>query len=112
MLGTLDKYDKAYIFMLGLALLFTTCSFGASLLHPEGNWFSRSGAVMVLLALFVEFRIGTAQQEANSDATFIAGFANLPMSGDLPLAKQIIAKTALWVAIFGTLIWGYGDLLA
>ncbi|TDT36529.1 hypothetical protein DES49_3104 [Halospina denitrificans] len=66
---------------------------------------------MVLLSLFVEFRIGKAQQSKTSSASVAAGLG-VPMGSQLPIIKQRIAKAALWFAVLGTLIWGYGDLLA
>lgn len=65
---------------------------------------------MVLLSLFVEFRIGKAQQSKTSSA-FMVTSMGIPMGSSLPVIKQRIAKAALWFAVVGTLIWGYGDLL-
>lgn len=110
MLSTLKKNCYEFI-LLTLALLWVIGSFFASITDPKGNWFSRSGAVMVLLAVIVEFYLGNLQQKKNSSASITAGLG-IPMSGDLPTIKQYFAKTAHAFAILGTLIWGYGDLIA
>ncbi|MDD2319358.1 MAG: hypothetical protein PHO83_04825 [Geobacteraceae bacterium] len=102
-----NRYEFA---LLGLALLWVGGSLLASLAWPKGNWFCRSGAVMVLLAVIVEFHLGNLQQAENSNASVIAGLG-IPVSGDLPKIKQHLAKAAHIFAISGTLIWGYGDLL-
>lgn len=111
MFKKLKRSDKTEILILALAVFWVAGSFAASLVHPEGNWFCRSGAVMVLLSLFVEFRIGKAQQSQTSSASVAAGLG-IPTGSDLPVIKQRIAKAALWFAVLGTLVWGYGDLLA
>ena len=105
------KENKYEIALLGLALLWVVGSFIASLACPKGNWFSRSGAVMVLLAVIVEFHLGKLQQAENSTASVVAGFG-VPFPGDLPIVKQRLATAAHIFAISGTLIWGYGDFLA
>jgi hypothetical protein len=102
-----NKYEFA---LLGLAFLWVVGSFFASLACPKGNWFCRSGAVMVLLAVIVEFHLGNLQQAENSTASVVAGLG-IPFSGDLPKIKQHLARAAHIFAIVGTLIWGYGDLL-
>jgi hypothetical protein len=109
--GKLSSSDKTEILILALAVFWVACSFTVTLMYPEGNWFGRSGAVMVLLSLFVEFRIGKAQQSNVSSASVAAGLG-IPIGSDLPVTKQRIARTALWFAVLGTLIWGYGDLIA
>lgn len=109
--GKLKRSDVTEILILALAVLWVVGSLVASLVNPQGNWFCRSGAIMVLLSLFVEFRIGKAQQSKTSSASVAAGLG-IPMGSDLPIIKQRIAKVSLWFAVLGTLIWGYGDLLA
>ena len=110
-MSKVKKSDQTEILILVLAALWVVFSFVASVFHPEGNWFSRSGAIMVLLALFVEYRVGTAQKAKISEATVIAGLG-ISMPSELPKIKRRIAITALWFAIVGTLIWGYGDIVA
>ena len=111
MFRKLNNSDKIEILILVLAVIWVVLSFVASLIDKEGNWFCRSGAVMVLLSLFVDFRIAKAQQSKASFASVTAGLG-IPMASNLPIFKQRIAKAALWFAVLGTLIWGYGDLLA
>jgi hypothetical protein len=109
-LGTLRE-NKYEIILLGLSLLWTVGSVFASLTYPKGNWFCRSGAVMVLLAVIVDFHIGKLQQARDSSASVVAG-VGVPVSGAFPIIKQHLAKAAHIFAILSTLIWGCGDLIA
>ena len=72
-----------------------------------GLWFDRSGAMMTVFAIFAQFRVGEL-------STIIAG-GTFAESWDL-YRKYTGWRTALWrastaLAVVGTLIWGYGDLL-
>lgn len=102
-----DCYELSLII---LAVVWTAGSFIASIFFPTGNWFCRSGAVMVLLAVMVDYRIGNLQKTHISNASIIAGLG-IPSSSRLPKNKQILSKGAHILAIIGTLIWGYGDLI-
>lgn len=104
------KENKYEFLLLVLAILWVVCSFLLSLAYPKGNWFCRSGAVMILLAVCVEFHLGKLQQSSNSRAAIVAGLG-VPSSSDLPKIKRRFAITAHVFAILGTLIWGYGDLI-
>jgi hypothetical protein len=104
------KKNMYELILLALAFLWVVGSFFASIPNPNGNWFCRSGAVMVLLAVIVEFHLGNLQQKESSSAPIVAGLG-IPMSGDLPRIKQQFAKAAHTFAMLGTLIWGYGDLI-
>ena len=65
-----DWYELSLIIV---AVVWTAGSLIASILFPTGNWFCRSGAVMVLLAVMVDFNIGNLQQTHISNASIIAG---------------------------------------
>lgn len=75
------------------------------------DWFARSGAIAVLLAAIVEYRISShiyddiyraiAQQKHSGFATKAKKSKN----------RSILSFITHTVLILGTIIWGYGDLL-
>jgi len=102
--------DNLEILFLAIALLWVLGSIYASLIYPEGNWFCRSGAIMVLLAAIVEFRLGIFLNKEISDASDFSAIGSVALI-NYPKRKQQIGTTAHIFAIFGTLIWEYGDLI-
>jgi hypothetical protein len=101
-----NKYE---LILLAAAYLWVGVSVVISARFPVGNWFSRSGAILVLLSVIVEFRIGNLQQASNSRAAIVAGLG-VPSSSDLPRLTQRLLFFAHISAILGTILWGYGDL--
>ena len=76
----------------------------------NGLWFSRSGSVIVLICVIVEFRLGNLRQLGFENAQK-ASQHDILTSGMLPVHKRLIVWFAHLQIIIGTLIWGYGDLL-
>lgn len=76
----------------------------------NGLWFSRSGSVIVLLCVIVEFRLGNLRQLGYEDAQK-ASQHDIVSSGMLPIHKKLIGWIAHVQIILGTIVWGYGDLL-
>jgi hypothetical protein len=76
--------------------------------EPLGQWFQRSGAVMTIIAVFGQFR-------AASIAAMIApggGWEEtLGAFRKYKRLQNVVAVLSLVLAIIGTVIWGYGDLL-
>ena len=75
----------------------------------EGEWFQRSGAIVVLISVLLEIRQSIAKQpQANSK--FSAG-GNLVMTEQhIPTVRKWLHRIAWGGIVIGTLIWGYGDL--
>jgi len=72
-------------------------------------WFQRSGCIMVLSAVCLEFRqllVPVEQDELKSLGGLHLGYV-MSKQKDGQKTFQIIA---LFLSIFGTGIWGYGDL--
>ena len=96
--------------LLLIALAWGVCSFIFAYNTNNGGWFSRSGSVIVLICVIVEFRLGNLRQLGFNDA--IKAFEHdILISGQLPETKKLICWLAHLQVIIGTLIWGYGDLL-
>ena len=74
----------------------------------EGEWFQRSGAIVVLISVILEIRQSMAKQP-QSTASTING--NPVMTESHILTVRKLFHWIAWVGIvIGTLIWGYGDL--
>jgi hypothetical protein len=76
----------------------------------NGLWFSRSGSVIVLICVIVEFRLGNLRQLGFENAQKAVQH-EIVSSGMLPEHKKLFSWFAHLQIIIGTLIWGYGDLL-
>ncbi len=78
-------------------------------------WFQRSGSMMVLFAVWVEFKLFTmanftspvSEKGLTIGDTIEGGELKLKYGGVITTLKYIAAALAL----MGTLIWGYGDII-
>lgn len=78
------------------------------ILFKKPDWFPPSGAIVLFLAAFVEFKqlssrlqnkhILNAQRAQNNDPA-------------LPLSKEYrkLEKYVFWAGVYGTVTWAYGD---
>jgi len=68
---------------------------------------------MVLLAVVVEFRNLKLQQLLNDNsARRSRNVAGILQPTGQPYLRQVLIKVAHFLVVIGTIIWGYGDLLA
>jgi hypothetical protein len=71
------------------------------------SWFQRSGSIVVVLSIWVQFKLFCIQTYLDSDAYCI------PIA--VPIwyfsAYKYISNTTVFVMLCGTVIWGYGDLI-
>lgn len=93
------------------------------------TWFSRSGAIVVLVAAIVEYRLSsylyediyqaaiiTARKKATmpniSDSNLVNQLvrSNLTTKPEPPRSRKILSGTSQTLVIIGTIVWGYGDL--
>jgi len=99
--------------LLGIAVLFTIASLSVDWYLTSKIWFSRSGSILVLLSVIVEYRIAQYIYNDIQKSLFINKKIKLP----IPLKPQpqkekvVVARIAHSFIVLGTLIWGYGDLL-
>jgi hypothetical protein len=96
--------------LLGIAFLWAVCGYILACKMDNGLWFSRSGSVIVLLCVIVEYRLASLQQlgYGNAKKAFSQGIVS---SGMIPPHKKRIGWITHVQIVIGTLIWGYGDLL-
>lgn len=83
--------------------------------HDAGSWFQRSGSITVLFALWAEYNFFKLSENLNPRSENGLTYQNIlntdalhnEFSGYLRVSKVIAAM----MAILGTIICGYGDLL-
>jgi len=104
-------------FLLTCSILLPVLAWDGFLLYPSneyiGVWFQRSGSLMVLCAVWIEFKLFRINHLSNpiSDNVKpwwdheISDFFSFKYSKLISLLKFISAT----IAVIGTLIWGYGD---
>ncbi len=111
--GTSDASRKdsvIEVMFLFLAMGPVILSAYASYITGDGQWFQRSGALMVLFSAAVEYhrrrmpqRSAGGRDQAKTDRAFTAGWVSR-------FWKSI--PYVCYASVFiGTLIWSYGDLL-
>ena len=109
------KAGKIFLEILILlgAFCFAVASYLFSHTTGESHWFGRSGAVVVLLSVWVETRNYAAQQRLNDCRHSAAGFiGGSPQDWSMPRRRKILEYVTLFIVVVATLIWGYGDLVA
>lgn len=118
-MSTKNKYEIRFKRELLWFCFFSLCAIAIPLVsllvpfRPDGialdNWFSRSGAAMIVFALIAEsnaFKIFTIfnprRMVGDGFNDFRTKYHKWP---------NILNKTAFLLIAFGTFIWGYGDIL-
>lgn len=104
------KFDYAILFA---AILIALCSVVGDLFSDNYSWFARSGSIVVLLAIIVEFRVSTHVYDDIQRAQFLSKKIDLsmPLKAKPSKQKKRISCVAHSMVIIGTIIWGYGDLI-
>lgn len=106
--GNIMKYWKEYT-LIGLAYSFCIFSWHIEPSYFEhAEWFSRSGAIMVLLAVVVEYQLAARSYRELLNSIATASVA--PIAPKQPKTENILSKISHVAIILGTVIWGYGDL--
>jgi hypothetical protein len=98
--------------LLLLAILFPILAWFEFLLPAKEKtwlWFQRSGSITVMLAVIIEYFLIKIEHNVNPPNTVPSKVWN--MGKGYHSWHKLIQVIAVFVAIFGTLIWGYGDLL-
>jgi hypothetical protein len=97
---------------LAMAVAAVLVSIGLEATVP-GNWFSRSGSLMVLMALVAEYQLMRGRDQYHSAQLVSLSRGEIAKLGDLHPNRRhmLLERGAHAFVILGTLIWGYGDLL-
>ena len=106
------KFKLEYLLLFS-AITFAFISFLLDYLLIFDTAFSRSGSIVVLLAIIVEYRIANSIYDDIYRSTFLNKRINLslPVRTRPRKEKVIVSRVAHSLVIFGTLIWGYSDIL-
>ena len=99
------KSLKMDIFLLVFAAVVVKVSFFYDLLAKEHNYFQRSGAVMTVLSGYLAYR-GLNKYWIKSERSFERGYWLRTSKNQI-----IIDICTLAISVFGTFIWGYGDII-
>lgn len=76
--------------------------------EAQASWIQRSGSVMVVWGILVEFRLLSIEGYINpSGATYVVPFDLLE---SYKISYRLISMLTISVMVFGTIIWGYGDI--
>ena len=102
---------KTEIILLAIASIWVVLSYFIPFTDDEGFWFARSGAIMVLLAVIVEFRFNNIVVKKISSTIKKAVLSKLALDTGIQKEQKNIAITAHIFVVLGTIIWGYGDLI-
>lgn len=106
------SYKNEWSLLAG-ALLLTAVSFILDIYFCDLNFFARSGALVVLFAAIVEFRISGHIYDDIQRSQFLNKKIDIsvPLRAKPTKERKRISIVAHVFLVIGTIIWGYGDLL-
>ncbi|MDN3520299.1 hypothetical protein [Halomonas ramblicola] len=96
--------------MMLLAVVPVMISAYASLVTGDGQWFQRSGALMVLFSIGVEYHRSKVQCYATGNTGTRSAVTHILVASVRRFWKAVPFVCYLSI-VTGTLIWSYGDLL-
>ncbi|MBB3062581.1 hypothetical protein [Microbulbifer rhizosphaerae] len=77
-----------------------------------GDWYARSGSLLVMFSVYLEYRNFSFTQELNQLAQKEGELSDAEMEElTLPKKRRYLNIVVLVTLVYGTLVWGYGDLL-
>lgn len=105
-------------FLVSTSSLIVLASIAASFWFNQWHWFGRSGAILTIAGLLLTFRplvrMGLAKllhSQSNRDlGNLLATAAEIEADHQITIDGSA-SKWGVTMAIFGTLIWAYGDLV-
>ncbi|WP_199450047.1 hypothetical protein [Vibrio harveyi] len=121
-----QTYKTEWLLLLA-AIIFAAISVVCDFKSPEDTtWFARSGSIVVLLAVIVEFRLSSyiyedvlkaAQDSAKKRGVKVSANpivqanidARKTVKPEVPKSRKILSICAHILVVTGTVIWGYGD---
>jgi hypothetical protein len=98
------------IVLVGIGLV-VSASLWLQSIDPQSNWFTRSGAVVVLLGAVLEYRHNNFASFASSKSIEWASGVGGPTVFELSRLRKSIGYTAHACIVVGTFIAAYGDLI-
>ena len=105
-------------FLVVASLLFVLASVAASLWSNQWHWFGRSGAILTIAGLLLTFRplvrMGLANWLQSLSITDYGHVEATPAEIEADRQAKIdgsASRLGVGMAIVGTLVWAYGDLV-
>ncbi len=109
---TTKKQFLNYYTFLAIGYGFLLLSFFYGHYKDDGSWFSRAGSVLVIFSVIVEYRIVMNRSMQNTYAPGIQKtIIDLPSGQHLTGGEKVVKHITHLSLLFGTLVWGYGDLI-
>lgn len=104
----INKYKlfKTEIILLLLSVLCVAVSYSIS-----AEFFARSGSIMVLFSVIIEYRLLSAQNIHIDRKVKTAVYSGKPTNIKNTKEHKNMSIIAHIFVVLGTLIWGYGDLI-
>ncbi len=100
------------IILLGIAYGILSISLWHSWVFNDGQWLQRSGSLVVIFGVILEYRFFIVQQKLNEIAqASTKHYGAQPEKYRLPKSRRVIGVLTHFTLLLGTLLWGYGDLL-
>jgi hypothetical protein len=75
--------------------------------ESQSTWFQRSGSVVIVLAVWVQFKLQPVQTYFDVDAYSVP----LTLPKTYCRSYSFLSIINLFAMVLGTVIWGYGDIL-
>lgn len=101
----------AWATFLGIAVLFPlVLSFLVPPGEGEGEWFQRSGSIMVVFALLAELRVNALHRMSDAGKMPFL-HVHIYMQRKFQGWATSASYLTLLIVVAGTVIWGYGDLI-
>lgn len=72
-------------------------------------WFQRSGSLSVLFGVWIEYNLSKVNEHINLSGLWVTEQETL--RDEYNLKYSIVQYVGIFLAVMGTLIWGYGDIL-
>lgn len=96
--------------LIGGAVIAVVVSAILSFYASDGHWFQRSGSLIVLFSVMLEFRQLRIMDRLRLHAPHIGvGGVSFP-TNNIPGQRLMLHRAAVSAIVAGTLIWGYGDI--
>lgn len=105
-------------FLVAISSVIVLLSAAGSLWSNQWHWFGRSGAILTIAGLLLTFRplvrLGLSELLRSQSNKDLGGLVDTPEETEA--ARQvkidgIASVLGVSMAIFGTLVWAYGDLV-
>lgn len=98
------------VVLLSVSFVWVLFSCFFPLTDDEAMWFARSGAIMVLFSVAVEFKLTRKHKKKINTSMYLAGRGQ-PVTARATKEQTLVGNIAHLFIIIGTIIWGYGDLI-